>query len=259
MRTLLGLGVLVLANTLVEAPSTAEAKTYRVLYSFCAQQQCTDGYDPTSAPVRDSVGNFYGTTVLGGAFGGGTVYALQLRKKEWKHKVLHNFCSQTNCADGKGPAAPLILDTAGNLYGTTPSGGGHGAGEVFELSPNADHTKWKLRTLYSFCATSGCPDGVFSLAGLAYLGQSGGPYDGKAPLYGTTQSGGTKDQGTVFQLRPASQKQWQESVVYSFCSQGGDTCTDGARPVANVTLSNSAVLLAPLWKAGQIAVVWCFS
>jgi uncharacterized repeat protein (TIGR03803 family) len=82
MRTLLVFAVLVLANVLVESPGTAEAKTYQVLYSFCAQQQCAYGYDPTSAPVTDSVGNFYGTTVLGGAYGGGTVYELQPRKGE---------------------------------------------------------------------------------------------------------------------------------------------------------------------------------
>ena len=108
----------------------------------------------------------------------------------------------------------MIIDTAGNLYGTTREYGG-----VFKLMPNADRTAWKLRVLYKFCSQQNCTDGNISDAGLAYAGEiSGALYDAVSPLYGTTFEGGAHNQGVVFQLQPAK-KLWKETVIYNFCSQ----------------------------------------
>jgi uncharacterized repeat protein (TIGR03803 family) len=104
-----------------------------VLYSFTGG---TDAAGPTAALVRDKEGNLYGTTNLGGTgscnFGGpgcGTVFRLDTTGKE---TVLHSF---TNTPDGAIPYAGLIMDKAGNLYGTTLEGGAYGYGAVFKLVP----------------------------------------------------------------------------------------------------------------------------
>jgi uncharacterized repeat protein (TIGR03803 family) len=64
----------------------------------------------------------------------------------WTKSVLYTFCSRTNCGDGENPVASLIFDQAGNLYGTTSSGGAHGGGTVFKLTPNADGS-WRESVL----------------------------------------------------------------------------------------------------------------
>jgi uncharacterized repeat protein (TIGR03803 family) len=103
-----------------------------VLYSFCSQSGCADGYWPYSGLVRDSAGNLYGTTFYGGANGAGAVFELDTGGVE---TVLYSFCSQSNCADGANPYAGLVLDSEGNLYGTTEGGGTVGNGTVFRLAP----------------------------------------------------------------------------------------------------------------------------
>ena len=100
-------------------------------------------------------------------------------------------------------ASGLIMDRAGNLYGTTQFGGANGGGTVFELSPTGTET-----VLYSFGSQSG--DGLNSRAGLVF--------DKKGNLYGTTINGGAYGQGTVFKLTPNG----IETVLYSFGSQSGE-------------------------------------
>jgi uncharacterized repeat protein (TIGR03803 family) len=90
------------------------------LYSFCSQTNCTDGANPAAALIQATDGNFYGTTSLGGANGGGTIFKITPRGKL---TTLYSFCSQTNCTDGNAPVAALIQDTNGDFYGTTNSGG----------------------------------------------------------------------------------------------------------------------------------------
>jgi uncharacterized repeat protein (TIGR03803 family) len=110
-----------------------------VLYSFCSQPNCADGYSPNGV-VFDKSNNLYGTTLLGGANSGsglgGTVFKLTPAGQE---TVLHSFCSQANCADGNQPSSSeLAFDKNGNLYGTTHFGGvggAHGAGTVFRVTP----------------------------------------------------------------------------------------------------------------------------
>ena len=166
-----------------------------VLYSFCAQANCPDGYSPRSGAIQASDGNFYGTLADGGT-GSGTVYKLTA---EGTLTTLYSFCTQTNCADGANPYAGLIQASDGNFYGTTVSGGNptcgsglaHGVptpfpcGTVFRITPAG-----QLTTVHTF--QSAAIDG-FSAQGALLQAANG-------TLYGTTSSGGPSDNGTGFSL-----------------------------------------------------------
>jgi uncharacterized repeat protein (TIGR03803 family) len=119
----------------------------------------------------DSSGNLYGTTVGGGAYGLGTVFELTRGSKgRWTEQVLHDFEGGN---DGEAPYASPVLDTAGNLYGTTRYGGVSGNGTVFELT--LTNGKWTDRVLYQF---TGGKDGSQPWSGLIL--------DATGNLYGTT-------------------------------------------------------------------------
>ena len=209
---------------------SASAVKLKTLHSFCSQANCADGKGPGAAVVMDAAGGIFGTTELGGLNGGGTVFELLFTGTRYKFHVLYNFCGQPGCADGTTPVSSLILDNNGNLYGTTTGGGAHDGGTVFELVPNAKHTKATLTTLYDFCAQPGCADGNDGNAALTYAGaETGALYDGTSPLFGTTLIGGAANQGVAFQLTAVTgQTQRNETVLYSFCSK--KHCKDGARP-----------------------------
>jgi hypothetical protein len=123
--------------------STGTAWTETVLHSFCSQTACGDGSFPTGDLIMDASGNLYGTTARGGGFGRqGLVFQLtpDSTGTVWTETVLYSFCRQTNCADGAGPIAGLLMDASGNLYGTTNTGGnfnnkcaGQGCGTVFKI------------------------------------------------------------------------------------------------------------------------------
>jgi uncharacterized repeat protein (TIGR03803 family) len=105
------------------------------LHSFCSQGGCADGSYP-SPVIQASDGNFYGISYSGGAYGYGTIFKIT---SGGTLTTLYSFCSQSGCKDGEFPAAALVQDTDGNLYGTTESGGGSaactdGCGTVFSLS-----------------------------------------------------------------------------------------------------------------------------
>lgn len=193
-----------------------------VLYTFCAQTNCADGAEPFSGLIFDEKGNLYGTTSQGGVSGGcgccgcGVVFKLT---PKGKYTVLHTFCGEANCADGKYPHAALVFDRKGNLYGTTVAGGSsgcadNGCGVVFKLT-----SKGKYAVLHTFCEQGGkCSDGVNPHAGLVL--------DQRGNLYGTTSGGGSEfsGAGVVFKITPES----KETVLYSFCSQSN--CADGEDP-----------------------------
>jgi hypothetical protein len=138
---------------------------------------------------------------------------------KWTEKVLHHFTG----TDGGFPAAGLIFDTAGNLYGTAGLGA-NGNGVVFKLTPKPDGS-WSESVLYSFCSLSNCSDGGAPLAGLTF--------DQAGNLYGTTTYGGNSNVGGVaFKLTPNQDGTWSESVLYTFCSLSN--CDDGANPHSNL-------------------------
>jgi uncharacterized repeat protein (TIGR03803 family) len=163
-----------------------------VLYNFTGSP---DGDSPFSVLTRDGSGNFYGTTRSGGSFGFGTVFKVSNRGKK---TVLYNF---SGGADGATPFAGVILDSAGNLYGTTYAGGASGVGVVFKLNPSGTET-----LLHTF--TSGS-DGANPYAGLTR--------DNRGNLYGTTYFGGTSGFGTIFRIDTAG----HETVLYSFAGPEG--------------------------------------
>jgi len=179
-----------------------------------------DGYGPFVPDlVRDSAGNFYGTTYEGGAFSQGVVYKVDRKGHE---TVLYSF---TGGADGGAPYAGVVLDTAGNLYGTTMSGGlstgacdkyPTGCGVVFKLDPGG-----KESVLYSF---TGGPDGSTPDSAILVVG-------GK--LYGAANSGGTANLGVVYELDAAG----RQTVVYSFAGNA-----DGSDPFAGLCLDPSGGL-----------------
>jgi uncharacterized repeat protein (TIGR03803 family) len=222
-----------LAIAAANAPAAAAQYTLKTLYSFCPVEGCADGDGPNSPPLRDQDGNLYVVTAGGGDHGYGAVVELSPKGKKWRQQVLFSF----DGTHGAIPYAGVIMDVTGSLYGTTESGGLHGGGVVYKLTPDAEHKKWKVSVLYNFCSEGGatCSDGTFSHAGLTFAGASSGTlYDGISPLYGVTTFGGTGlDGGVAFELKPAGTK-WKEKVLHSFCSVNGYTCSDGLTPVGGL-------------------------
>jgi hypothetical protein len=193
-----------------------------ILYSFPAAQQ---GYLPNGDLVFDSAGNLYGATVFGGGKGTtcdkfyrycGAVFEMSPPKTKggkWMEKVLHAFAGGM---DGANPNGGLVLDSKGNIYGTTPIGGyncahnsGLGCGTVFELKPpTVKGGPWTERQLHIFKDGN---DGAQPTAGVI-LGTGGF-------IYGAAE-GGSEGCGVVFRLAASSGGRWEETVLYSF---GGNT------------------------------------
>lgn len=235
---------------------------YKLLWTFVGSPN--DGSDPVSGLVFDHSGNLYGTTQSGGSAKSpyGTVFELSLQSDGfWKETVLYNFCSVTGCLDGAVPMAGLVVDSAGNLYGTTYAGGAiecetsfGGCGTVFELSPPSDSGgSWTETVLHNFCIDGfkgGCKDGAEPASQLT-------PRGGK--LYGTTTTGGTGgfldgccQGGTVFELSPGKNG-WTHTVLYNFCANGnGYPCPDGAGPQAGVTFDNTGNLYGTTKVGGSL-------
>jgi uncharacterized repeat protein (TIGR03803 family) len=126
------------AGTVFEIAKTATGYARRptVLVSFCPQPNCTDGAEPEAGLLADAAGNLFGTTFFGGATGGlGSVFEIAKTATGYASAptLLASFCARPNCADGRFPAASLIADAAGNLFGTTGEGGAKNDGTVFEV------------------------------------------------------------------------------------------------------------------------------
>lgn len=211
-----GSSCLPLCGTVFElTPATGGHWNYSVLHVFTDP----DGAYPWGGLVRDKAGNLYGTASAGGAHAGGTVFKLMPTSGgAWKEEAIHNFYSWPG--DGNGPWAGLVMDQAGNLYGTTLAGGVCGNGTVFEVSPSASGG-WIESVLYSFgCAPS---DGNNPRAPLIL--------DNAGNLFGTTSAGGSTNCGgngcgTVFELTPTGSV-WTESVLHSFQGVDGESLLAG--------------------------------
>jgi uncharacterized repeat protein (TIGR03803 family) len=231
--------LLVLMIVIAVMPAAWARSEYTTLHRF------TDGKDggfPIGSLIFDGAGNLYGTTGEGGAYGWGTVFELSPNVDgSWTESVLYSFCSAANCSDGREPGANVILDGAGDLYGTTVFGGSFGGGVVFRLRPAGDG-RWKESVLYSFCSATNCSDGNGSDAGLVF--------DGAGDLYGTTVKGGAFGGGVVFKLRPAGGEKWKESVLYSFCSAAN--CSDGSEPGAGVIFDGTGNLYGTTGLGGAL-------
>lgn len=191
----------------------AYAQTEKVLYSFGSYSG--DGQNPGYNLIEKG-GNFYSTTLNGGANTYGTVFKLTPTGKE---TLLYSFCSQSNCTDGENPSSGLVADKEDNLYGTTLNGGTSNWGVLFKVTLTGEES-----VLYSFGVYSG--DGVWPSGGLIM--------DKEGNLYGTTAGGGADSGGSVFKLTPTG----EESLLYSFGSHSGD----GSGPQAGVIMDKEGNL-----------------
>lgn len=193
------------------SPATSGSWTEKVLYSFGSG---ADGVDPKAGLTFDSVGNLYGTTYQGGAYGYGTVFELSSAGGGgWTESVLHNFGSAT---DGRNPESKLTIDSPGNLYGTTLNGGtytcgGTGCGVVFELS--ATKGGWREAVLHNF--GNGCTQPRSNCDGANPNG--GVILDSSGHLYGATTYGGTSLGecfcGAVYDMERTAKGTWLEGVI----------------------------------------------
>jgi uncharacterized repeat protein (TIGR03803 family) len=176
-------------GTIFELTPTASGSwTETLLHSF--NDNGTDGSRPYDTLIFDASGNLYGATELGGTYNHGAVFELTPKVGGgWTEKVLHSF--DENGVDGYDPWAGLVLDAAGNLYGTTLGGGASSCGVVFKLTP-ASGGSWTEKIMHSF--TSEPTDGCAPRAGLTF--------DASGNIYGTTNAGGANGGGTVFEITP---------------------------------------------------------
>jgi uncharacterized repeat protein (TIGR03803 family) len=190
------------------------------LYSFTGE---TDGALPWSSLAIDSAGNLYGTSSNGSSLYG-TVFELSpVAGGGWHFTTLHSF---TLGLDGGGPVGGVVLDPAGNVYGTASSGGAHGVGTVFELSPRSGGG-WHFTVLHAFNTT----DGRYPYDNLTL--------DSAGNLYGTTVQGGVATRctsrlvsgcGVVFKLSPAAGGPWHYTDLHAFNK------IDGEAPMGGVVL-----------------------
>lgn len=232
-----------LVLALIAPLGAAYARGFNVVYSFCSQQNCTDGEWPYAQVIPDGQGNLFGTTGAGGdpncgIYGCGTVFKLA---PDGTESVLHIFESNS---DGGGPRGGLIMDAAGDLYGTTAVGGGsgcgglgYGCGSIFKVTP-----KGKETILYGF--SGGANDGAQPVAGLVA--------DAAGNLYGTTSAGGGGTQcvvefggcGAIFKYATDG----TETMLYGF--SGGK---DGADVEAGLILDKKGNLFGTASAGGLLA------
>src|SRR5579863_5405275 len=254
-RPLLLFLILMLAST-----ASAEWKE-KVLYSF---QGLPDGSVPAGGVVFDTHGNLYGATTEGGANSCpgiaqcGTVYQLTppaTKGDAWTETVLYTFLGK-NHNDGNTPAGGVMIDAAGNLYGTTAYGGAGscillgtnvGCGTVYELSPPTQKGgAWTETVIYNF---KGDTDGQLPVGDLVF--------DKQGNLYGATQYGGGygscnpsfyRHCGTVFKLNPPKTKggQWTEKVLHGF--KGG---MDGANPNGGLVFDGTGAIYGTTSAGGN--------
>lgn len=243
------------------------------LYTFCPDgEPCLDGAQPEAGLVLATDGNFYGTTMNGGANNFGTVYQIT---SAGKRTTLHSFDS----TDGAEPEVGLIQATNGELFGTTSIGGSSDVGTIFDIT-----TAGAFTSLLTFIGTNGdYPDGrlvqgtdgnfygtteevssgsgtVFKMSPAGKLTRlhkfTGSGSDGAGPtsaliqasngnFYGTTQAGGSHSDGTVFQITPAGKL----TTLYSFCAKSD--CTDGANPSAGLIQATDGNLYGTTFSGGS--------
>ncbi len=214
------------AVLLALSAATGAAAKESVLYSFPAHGINASGANPSAGLVAGPDGNLYGTTASGGNSNCncGTVFQLAppaAGQTAWTQTVLYSFQGYPN--DGQQPRASLVLDSQGNIYGTTLLGGASQSGTVFMLQNGGSGT-WTETVLHQFDGTDGqLPFDTLTL-------------DGAGSLYGTTSLGGGANQGTLFKLQVAGVNSTL-TVLHDFT--GGK---DGGQPYSGLIFDASGNL-----------------
>ena len=203
-------GATIFAAIALFGSRTVKASTTEIIYSFAGDE---DGeYLDTDVEI-DLAGNLYGTSVLGGDFGGGTVWQLSPGAGGWVHTVLYSF---TGGADGGEPYKGVTLDSAGNLYGTAVTGGSGscegGCGVVYKLTKSGG--TWTQTVIHAFTGADGSGPG------------SRVTLDGRGNVYGMAPTGGADGLGTIYQLHPRSNGRWAFRVIHDFT--GGSDGSSGS-------------------------------
>jgi uncharacterized repeat protein (TIGR03803 family) len=197
-------------GTVYEIKHSGDHWSESTLYSFNSNG---DPNSPAAGVTLDPEGNLYGTASLGGAYGNGAVYKLTRSGAGWTESVLYNFQGED---DGANPVGGVVLDRAGNLYGTTFDGGVNGGGTVYEMSPSANG--WSFTTIYSFVGGYGGPYNKLTLA--------------NGSVYGFTNTDGANGFGSIFKLTLLNGV-WIYTDLYDFT--GG---SDGADPYGSVAVDS---------------------
>jgi len=201
----------------------------KVVYAFTGG---SDGYGPAGGLVRGGAGNIYGTAEVGGANGFGTVFKIA---SDGSETTLYAFKGGT---DGSYPLGSLIMDSSGNLYGTTEEGGGPtntcstGCGTVYKVAPDGTES-----VLYAFSGMNG--DGYNPVGGLAL--------DSSGNLYGTTEFGGAGCSfgcGIFFRVSPAG----TETILHTF---GGFSSDDGSLPAADLMTDRKGTIYGTTRTGGN--------
>jgi uncharacterized repeat protein (TIGR03803 family) len=180
--------------------------------------ECCDGGGLPAGLVLDEKGNVYGTTATWGVYNYGNVFELSPNSggQQWTQVNLYDF--QYN--DGGAIAYGGVVLSKGQLFGTTTQAGTGGLGTVFSLSPGAKGS-WTETVIHNFTGN----DAANPHAQLTV--------DGKGNLYGTSVNGGAFGSGTIFQLKPGSDGQWNERLLHSFSGRDGET------PYGSVSLDHA--------------------
>jgi uncharacterized repeat protein (TIGR03803 family) len=235
--------------SLTPPTGTGKPWTKTLIYAFTGG---ADGGTPKHGLVADAKGNLYGTTVVGGANGLGTLFELSPGKSGYTQTVLYNL----GVSQYGGVSGPLTFDAAGNLYGVSFQGGSSFAGGVFQFSPPAKGgTGWTETDIHDFTGV----DGELPLERVTF--------DAAGNLYGTTVLGGPGKYGNVYTLHTAKQK-WKFTALLDFAA--GST---GASPQAGVAFAKDGTMVgttpvtananglskATIFSGKQVKGVWSFS
>jgi uncharacterized repeat protein (TIGR03803 family) len=200
-------------GTVFRLSPTPNGWVHTVLYSFTGG---ADGGEPYKGVTVDRHGNLYGTAVTGGSGncegGCGVVYKLTNSGGTWIQTVIHEF---TGGDDGSGPGARVTVDSRGDVYGMTPTGGANGLGTVYKIHRHAGTRSFQV--IHTF---TGGADGSGGSAGRMLL------LHGR--LYGAATAGGTYGSGVVFELTPTRVGEWNFRALYSFRGQPDGSFPYGA-------------------------------
>lgn len=232
------------------SPSSEGSWAETVLHDFTGGE---DGSGPYAGLISDSLGNLYGTTREGGAYGRGIVFELTPGSSGWNETVLHSFCKLGvgRCSDGDAPSSDLSFDSAGDLYGTTIYGG-HvsspncpdkhlGCGVVFELTSTSEGA-WTETVLHAFNGK----DGVNPNGGVIF--------DALGNLYGATANGADLSCfspygcGVVFELIRNTDGTWTEQSLHVFEDKQG-----GAFPNGDLVFDSSGNLYGTAQQGGDLS------